>query len=131
VPLWRNLVDAPDLGSGGPEFSRLQTVRAGSNPARGNTSLAVILARRHYGGWLAVGQATTADLPPEPPHALRIGQPASREAEIELRDVPGQVLPADLMVRPVDAPLELGKVRLCDVRGRTVADVLALRVIDR
>lgn len=106
--------------------------RVGSSPTGGtskiNSPCSGLLVRA---GWLAVGQATTADLPRQPVHPLGIGRAPGREAEIELREVAVQVLAADVMMRPVKRALELREEVLGLVGRYVAAHVLALGVVDR
>ena len=63
-------------------------------------------------------------------HALRVRHLASGEPEVELTEVPVQVLARDLVVRSIERPTKLGVVALHNVRPvRLVVRVLTLSLI--
>src|SRR5690348_6540156 len=66
----------------------------------------------------------------DPLHPFCVGEIAGGVTEIELCEVARKVLAADVMVRPIERPLQLREVVLGLVRGHVATHVLTRCVVD-
>src|SRR5579862_7952331 len=80
----------------------------------------------------SIRQTTTLSLVDDALHTARIAHLVGGVPEVELGQIPGKMLAGDVVIRPVNRPLELRKEVLGLVSARTSGevDVLALGVID-